>query len=551
MTLSLLNDVIGPIMRGPSSGHTAATWRMGMLARQLAGGEVIRAECRFHKGGAYANVFRQQRSDLAFAAGLLNLDITDSRYDQAFDLAAERGVGIRFVISELEEAGHPNEVEVSAVGPDQAETLLRFRSLGGGIAALVSLDGRPAHFTADSHAAFMPASPGREEELASLAARHGGRSRTGTGRRGILVQAEFTNPPGPAFWEDAKRAVPDVRQAQPLMFVPVAGPDADLLDRILFPSPDDPATLADLGRAYECSLLGRSAADLESYLERCHEIMKQAVRQGMAQSDPKALRLAPPLAGGITRALEHGCMLTGGIHARTAARALAAAEWNAAGGLVCAAPTAGSSGILPAALVTMEEDLGMPKEACLHALWTAGTVGLAIAHTYTFAGGVGGCQVEIGAAGAMAAAALVEGAALWGRDARFGNGIIGWRGRRTGRGGAAPAKQRPERGVREIRQTALNAAVLFLHNCIGLACDPVQGYVEIPCLSRNAVAASQALICADMALAGWRSPISFHDTLLALKDAGDRMPSALRCTAIGGLASRCGVPTCCSPSDQP
>ncbi len=540
MAISLFNDVLGPIMRGPSSGHTAATWRMGKLTRQLLGGAVVRAECRFHKSGAYANVFRQQRSDLAFAAGLLDLDMADPGYDLALDLAAGQELSLFFTTPELDGAGHPNEVEVAAAAPGQAETFLRFRSLGGGIAALVALNGRPVHYTGDSHAVFIPASSEAAGELAALASRHGGRSTFRANEQGAIVQAEFTVSPDPAFWREVKRMAPDARQAHPLMFVPVAEPDQSLLKRVLFSSPGDTATLAELGQAYECGLLGCSLPDLEPYLGRCHGVMAQAVEQGMAQNNPKAMRLAPPLAVKIARAVERGLFLTGGIHTRAATRALAAAEWNAAGGLVCAAPTAGSGGVLPAVLVTMEEDLGMPKTACLHALWTAGAVGLAIAHTYTFAGGVGGCQVEMGAAGAMAAAALVEAAILWGKDAPVGKQTIGWRGRRSGCDARTPAstEQKPEHASRDIRGTALNAATLFLHNCIGLACDPVQGYVEVPCLSRNASAASQALLCADLALAGWRSPISFHDTLLALKDAGERMPSALRCTSIGGLASR-------------
>ena len=512
MAVTICNDVLGPIMRGPSSGHTAANWRMGNMARQLAGGSPDFVECRFDKKGAYANVYSQHKSDLAFTAGLLNIAFTDSLYDQAFEQAALDGIAVHFTTPELAGAAHPNEVEVVIRGAGK-ERVLRFRSLGGGIASCIRIDGFTTHYIGDSHAVFciLPAADaGPAAELAKKA----GAVVTTTERDGrAFLDARFLSQEDGAFVRSVRSAFPsaDVCGISPLLFVPVMDSDQDLIDHMLSPEKDYSRSLAALARHYESRVLGVPADRLDTYLEQCQDVMTAAVRNGLAQTNPFAMRLMPPLAGTIARNLREKGSPLGGIHAKAAGHAIAAAEWNAAGGLMCAAPTAGAGGVLPAMLVIMEQDLGLSRRERIQALWTAGAIGLIIADIYTFSGAVGGCQVEIGTAGAMAAAAFAE------------------------------AELRSRHGMEErpgIRAVALNAATLFLQNNLGLACDSVKGYVEIPCISRNATAITGAMVSAELALAGWKNPLGFKDTVLAMKDTGNRMPSELRCTAIGGLASR-------------
>ncbi|HDT13493.1 MAG TPA: hypothetical protein ENO03_03960, partial [Candidatus Aminicenantes bacterium] len=169
------------------------------------------------------------------------------------------------------------------------------------------------------------------------------------------------------------------------------------------------------------------------------------------------------------------------------------------GGVVCAAPTGGSAGVLPGVLVTLAEDRGLDEAGAALALLAAGAVGLIVARRATFAAEVAGCQVEIGAAGAMATAAVVEAA-----------------------GGTAAQ--------------AADAAAISLQNTMGSVCDLVQGLCEIPCHTRNAVAASSAFVCADLVLGGYANPIPLDDTIDASFAAGRMLPAELRCTAKGGLA---------------
>lgn len=183
--------------------------------------------------------------------------------------------------------------------------------------------------------------------------------------------------------------------------------------------------------------------------------------------------------------------------------AIATNEVNAAMGVICATPTAGSSGTLPGVLFTLEKRLGLYEEQMVRFLFTAGGFGMVIANNACIAGATGGCQAEVGSASGMGAAAAVEVA------------------------GGTP------------KQSA-NAMAIAISNLLGLVCDPIAGLVEVPCINRNAIGSSNALISADMALAGCESMIPADEVISAMDKVGKNMPESLRETGIGGLA---GTPT--------
>lgn len=522
MPVSLFNDVIGPVMRGPSSGHTAATWRMGLMSAALAGRGTQEVECRFHKSGAYANVFRQQGSDMAFAAGFAGIAMTDERYTNALGILRQK-TDLQFSTPELSGECHPNEVEVAVRFADRSEERYRFRSLGGGIAALVRINAFSVWHTGDSNALFYLAGREQADALAEFLGNAGATLSLSFDESFVLVHGAFTHSVPEGLRSIAALPVPvhSVYCLPACMFVPKTKGARSLLETM--EAYEGAKTLAELAAEYECALLGISRQEADAYLADCAQIMLAACARGCGGGAMR-LQVARPQAGSVLHALEQGAGLCGGVHAKAAAMAAAAAEWNASGGLVVAAPTAGSGGVLPAMLWLLQEEWHCDEEVLVKALWTAGAVGLAIAEAYTFAGGVGGCQVEIGSAGAMAAAALVECAQARSESAALCA-------KRAGSCAGHSGSARPA-----ARSAALGAAAMFLQNSIGLACDPVRGFVEVPCIGRNAAAISHALLCADLALAGWTSPVSFSQTLLALKDAGTRLPPELRCTSRGGLA---------------
>ncbi len=192
--------------------------------------------------------------------------------------------------------------------------------------------------------------------------------------------------------------------------------------------------------------------------------------------------------------------LMGERMARIVASSMAVVEVNASMGKIVAAPTAGSSGILPSTLIVCGEERGWDDSALILGLFTASAIGLIIADKATTAGAVGGCQAETGTAAAMAAAALTE------------------------LSGGTP-------------HMALDAAAIALKNIMGLVCDPVAGLVECPCIKRNAIGAANAVLSADLALSGITSLIPFDECVAAMKSVGKAMNADLRETARGGLAA--------------
>lgn len=202
----------------------------------------------------------------------------------------------------------------------------------------------------------------------------------------------------------------------------------------------------------------------------------------------------------LNKYINKGNFIIGEAVLKAMARAFSCSEVNASMGRIVAAPTAGSCGIIPAALLTAAESTGKDDTAIINGLFTAGAVGMIIAANATVAGAEGGCQAECGSAAAMAAAALVE--------------MMGGK---------------PE--------DSLHAAGIALQNVMGLICDPIAGLVESPCSKRNASGVVNALCSAEMVLAGVASIIPFDEVVEAMYRVGKSMPSELRETALGGIAA--------------
>ena len=257
-------------------------------------------------------------------------------------------------------------------------------------------------------------------------------------------------------------------------------------------------SLGQVALDYEAQLLGLSREAALTEMIRRFEIMKECVAVGL-EEEKNHMQLLEPTAGKISTAEAEKKLAIGGLHTRAAFRAMAAMHQNNSMGVVCAAPTGGSAGVLPGVVSTLVEEKNLSMKEAAMSLFAAAAIGLILARRATFAAEVAGCQVEIGAAGAMAAAAVVEVA-----------------------GGSAA--------------DAADAAAIAFQNTMGSVCDLVQGMCEIPCHTRNAVAASSAFVCADLILGGYVNPIPLDETIDAVYSVGKMLPPELRCTALGGLA---------------
>jgi L-serine dehydratase len=249
----------------------------------------------------------------------------------------------------------------------------------------------------------------------------------------------------------------------------------------------------------EVEVTGKTREEIITQMERNLEVMEKAVERGLA-----GVSSLSGLTGGdavlLQNYIQKGNFLTGKTVLDAVSKAVATNEVNAAMGTICATPTAGSAGVVPGTLFAVKEKLNPTKEQMVQYLFTAGAFGFVVANNASISGAAGGCQAEVGSAAGMAAAAIVEMA------------------------GGTP-------------QQSAEAMAITLKNMLGLVCDPVAGLVEVPCVKRNAMGAANAMVAADMALAGVTSRIPCDEVIDAMYRIGQTMPTALKETAQGGLAA--------------
>ena len=249
----------------------------------------------------------------------------------------------------------------------------------------------------------------------------------------------------------------------------------------------------------EMLMSGRSREEIMAQMDRNLTVMEEAVERGL-----QGVQSVTGLTGGDAVLLQNyiakGNSLSGPLLLDAVSKAVATNEVNAAMGTICATPTAGSAGVVPGTLFAVKNQLNPTREQMIRFLFTSGAFGFVVANNASISGAAGGCQAEVGSASGMAAAAIVEMA------------------------GGTP-KQCAE------------AFAITLKNMLGLVCDPVAGLVEVPCVKRNAMGAANALVAADMALAGVTSRIPCDEVIGAMYRIGLSMSPNLKETARGGLAA--------------
>ncbi|WP_462409236.1 L-serine ammonia-lyase, iron-sulfur-dependent, subunit alpha [Neobacillus sp. Marseille-QA0830] len=249
----------------------------------------------------------------------------------------------------------------------------------------------------------------------------------------------------------------------------------------------------------EITLTGRSREEIITQMDRNLTVMENAVERGI-----NGVTSHSGLTGGdavlMQAYIQKGNFLSGETILDAVSKAVATNEVNAAMGTICATPTAGSAGVVPGTLFAVKKKLNPTREQMISFLFTAGAFGFVVANNAFISGAAGGCQAEVGSAAGMAAAAIVEMA------------------------GGSP-------------EQCADAMAITLKNMLGLVCDPVAGLVEVPCVKRNAMGAANAMVAADMALAGIKSRIPCDEVIDAMYRIGQSMPTALKETGQGGLAA--------------
>lgn len=258
--------------------------------------------------------------------------------------------------------------------------------------------------------------------------------------------------------------------------------------------------ISEIMKQRECDLSDVPMMQIHERMALALKIMRQSAITPLKSP----VRSMGGLIGGQARLLndrlESSNTVCGSVLTRGITYAMAVLEVNASMGVIVAAPTAGSAGIVPGLLLSLQEAYGFSDEQMVNALFNAGAIGYLAMRNATVAGAVGGCQAEVGVAAAMAASASVE--------------LMGG-----------------------IPEQSLDAASTVLINMLGLVCDPVGGLVEYPCQNRNAAGVANALAATEIALAGIRQMISFDEMLDTMYHVGRRIPYELRETALGGCAA--------------
>jgi L-serine dehydratase len=502
--VSIFNDVIGPVMRGPSSSHCAAALRIGRLARDLVGGTPESLLVEFDRAGSLPTTHASQGSDMGLFGGLLGWDAADPRLPQSAAALEQAGTAIHFETIDVGDP-HPNTYRLTVRREGRSHTL-RAISTGGGMIEVIDIDGFPVSMHGDYWETLIWAA---DEATARAVAERitvsfpADAMTTHASAAGCLVQVSGQEPVPDATIASLRGAglAAAARSLEPVLPVRsrrgMAVPFTTCAELLA----------ADAGRgeplwrhavAYEMARGGLTEREVIARMVEIVRILRRSIAEGIAGTE-YADRVLPAQAPGFAAALAAGQLVGGGSLNRIILATTALMEVKSSMGVIVAAPTAGACAALPAAVITLAEDLGLDEEAMARGLLAAGLIGVFIASAWSFAAEVGGCQAEGGSAASMAAAAIVT----------LAEGTL------------------PQ---------AVGAASMAMQSMIGLICDPVANRVEVPCLGKNVMAAANALACANMSLAGFDQVIPLDEVIATARRVATQMPRELRCTSLGGLS---------------
>lgn len=502
MIVSIFNDVIGPVMRGPSSSHCAAALRIGRLARDLAGGEFDEVLVEFDRNGSLPTTHETQGSDMGLCGGLMGWDADDERLPQSFQTLQATGVRLRIETVDTGDP-HPNTYRLTLRrGSDRL--FVRAISTGGGIVEVLNVDGFSVSLFGDYFETLLWVGRGAQElaqQLAALASAEAVLVHEADGVCMVEVKAREFVPEEALVRLQAAFDIRKVRRLNPVL--PVLScrdtqvPFATCAEMLRHDAGRH-MPLWRLAVEYEMVRGGLTEAAVVARMLDIVRLLRRSVAQGLAGTHYED-RVLGPQSGQFNALMRAGRLLNGGVLNRMVLYVTALMEMKSSMGVIVAAPTAGACAALPGAVIAVAEELGLEETEMAKAMLAGGVIGAFIATRWTFAAEVGGCQAEGGAASSMAAAALVS----------LAKGTLG---------------------------QSLAAASLALQNMLGLICDPIASRVEAPCLGKNVMAASNALACANMALADYDPLIPLDEVIETAKKVGGQMPRELRCTALGGLS---------------
>ena len=497
---SIFNDVIGPVMRGPSSSHCAASLRIGRLCRDLMDGDIREVYIEFDPNGSLATTHKGQGSDMGLFGGFLGWEAYDERLPDYQRAVEEAGIRIAIDIHPIG-ATHPNTYQITLKNAQETHSMIAL-STGGGMIQVIAIDSAVVNMDGDFFETLIYVK--EWNGVMSLIDQYAGFDEVSL-HQGALNYIEIkSRKPLQQELLDAlheQDAVSYIRQLSPVLPV-LSRKDLQVpfitVEQMLEYNSGRDLSLWELAVEYESARGGLTTGEVVEKMREIIRIMKHSVHSGLKGTHYDD-RILGAQSIGFREKMMNGGLVHGDVLNNIILYVSAIMEVKSSMGVIVAAPTAGSCGALPGAVLATADVLGLEEDEAVKAMLAAGLIGVFIAAHATFAAEVGGCMAECGSGCGMAAAAIVE----------------------------------LQKGTLE---QSLAAASMALQTSLGMVCDTIADRVEAPCLNRNVMAASNALSCANMALAGYDHLIPLDEVVDTMKKVGDAIPHTLRCTGLGGLA---------------
>ena len=497
---SIFNDVIGPVMRGPSSSHCAASLRIGRMCRDLMDGDIKRVHIEFDPNGSLATTHKGQGSDMGLFGGFLGWEADDERLPNYLQAIDEAGIQIKIDIHPIG-ATHPNTYKITLENDKEMRRVTAI-STGGGMIEVIEIDGAQVAMAGDFyHTLIYVESTAyildyiERSFVFDEIKRHKGDSTFVEIKSNQFITGELET----ALLE--KEEVLFIKKIHPVLPI-MARKNLSVpfitCNEMLNYNADKNLELWQLALVYE-STRGNISEDV--VFEKMRDILK--IMENAIDLGLKGTKYVDRILGaqslGFQRKLKDKKLVEGDILNQVIMYTSSMMEVKSSMGVIVAAPTAGSCGALPGAIIGIGRTLQLSEDEMIKALLGAGLIGLFIAAHATFAAEVGGCMAECGSGSGMAAA-----------------GIVGL-----------------QKGTLD---QSLSAASMALQSSLGMICDMIADRVEAPCLNRNVMAATNAISCANMALSDYDHLIPLDEVIETMKRVGDALPNTHRCTGLGGLA---------------
>ncbi|MFY0654034.1 MAG: L-serine ammonia-lyase, iron-sulfur-dependent, subunit alpha [Cyclobacteriaceae bacterium] len=487
-------------MRGPSSSHCAASLRIGRLCRDLMSENISKILIEFDPNGSLATTHKSQGSDMGLFGGFLGWEAYDERLPEAQSAINTAGIDVEIVIVDIK-ADHPNTYKITLSNSKETRQMTAI-STGGGMIEVIEIDEAKVSIQGDFYETLIYCRSTDEVEKYINETIEFDHRLVHKGTMNF-VEIKSQEPICDTILEELSslEAVNSIKQLSPVL--PVLSRNELKVpfitcDEMFAYNKDEELALWELAVRYE-SIRGNILG--EQVFERMREvvrIMQSSIEKGLKGTKYED-RILGSQSPNFKKMHEKGQLVDGNVLNQIVMYVSAMMEVKSSMGVIVAAPTAGSCGALPGAVLGTANSMNLSEDEAVKAMLAAGLIGVFIAAHSTFAAEVGGCQAECGSGSSMAAAAIVG----------LANGSL---------------------------EQSIAAASVALQNSLGMVCDPIANRVEAPCLGKNVMAASNALSCANMALADYDHLIPLDEVIETMYAVGNSIPHTLRCTNLGGLS---------------